>query len=59
MERVSPQIDGGRYPIKRTLGGRIVVEADAYADGHDQLAVVLRHRAAGAVAINVSHTWKS
>ena len=38
IERVSPQIDGGRFPIKRVVGESVVVEADVFADGHDQIA---------------------
>jgi len=42
---VSPEIDCGRFPIKRTVGESVEVEADVFADGHDALAVVLRFRA--------------
>ncbi|MGE5175972.1 MAG: alpha-1,4-glucan--maltose-1-phosphate maltosyltransferase [Hyphomicrobiales bacterium] len=45
---VRPEIDAGAVPIKRVVGETIVVEADAFSDGHDAIAVVLRHRAAGA-----------
>ncbi len=38
IERVSPEIDGGRFAIKRVVGESVVVEADIFADGHDQLA---------------------
>ncbi|HKV48736.1 MAG TPA: alpha-1,4-glucan--maltose-1-phosphate maltosyltransferase [Candidatus Acidoferrales bacterium] len=38
IERVRPEIDGGRFPIKRVVGEKIVVEADIFADGHDQLS---------------------
>jgi starch synthase (maltosyl-transferring) len=38
IERVSPEIDCGRFPIKRVVGERVVVEADVFADGHDQIA---------------------
>jgi starch synthase (maltosyl-transferring) len=38
IERVSPQIDCGRFPIKRVVGESVVVEADVFADGHDQVA---------------------
>jgi starch synthase (maltosyl-transferring) len=38
IERVAPEIDCGRFPIKRVVGERVVVEADVFADGHDQLA---------------------
>jgi len=48
IEHVRPQIDGGRFPIKRTVGEAVRVTADAYADGHDLLTVVLRDRPIGA-----------
>jgi starch synthase (maltosyl-transferring) len=44
IEALSPEIDGGRFPIKRTPGDAVIVEADIFADGHDQVAAVLRHR---------------
>src|SRR5687767_157497 len=42
IERVEPEIDGGRFPIKRTVGEKVVVEADIFADGHDVLSAVVR-----------------
>ena len=47
IEGVDPEIDGGQFPIKRTVGEELEVRADAFADGHDALAVVLRYRQAG------------
>jgi starch synthase (maltosyl-transferring) len=47
VEGVTPQVDEGRYPAKRTAGETVVVEADVYADGHDELAAVLLWRRAG------------
>jgi starch synthase (maltosyl-transferring) len=47
VENVTPQIDEGRFPAKRTLGEDVVVEADAFADGHDLLAVVMLWRRCG------------
>ena len=44
VEGVSPQIDCGRFPIKRTVGERVRVEVDLFTDGHDQPAGVLRYR---------------
>jgi starch synthase (maltosyl-transferring) len=44
IERVHPEIDAGRFPIKRTPGEPVVVTAAIHADGHDQLAAVLRYR---------------
>jgi starch synthase (maltosyl-transferring) len=37
IEQVSPEIDCGRFAIKRVLGETVVVEADVFADGHDQV----------------------
>jgi len=42
--RVRPAVDGGRFDVKRVAGDEVVVEADAFADGHDALRVVLLHR---------------
>ena len=44
IEGVSPEVDAGRFPIKRTSGDRVVVEADVFADGHDQLTCLLLYR---------------
>ncbi len=44
IESVAPQIDGGRYAIKRTVGEAVVVSADIFADGHDVIGAVLLYR---------------
>ncbi|ABS27267.1 alpha-1,4-glucan--maltose-1-phosphate maltosyltransferase [Anaeromyxobacter sp. Fw109-5] len=44
IENVTPEIDGGRFPIKRTVEEQVVVEADVFTDGHESLAAVLRYR---------------
>jgi starch synthase (maltosyl-transferring) len=44
IEGVKPEIDGGRFPIKRVIGEHVEVEADIFADGHDSLAGVLLYR---------------
>lgn len=44
IEGVRPEIDGGRFPIKRVVGESVVVEADLFADGHDEIAGVIRYR---------------
>lgn len=46
IEAVSPAVDGGRFPVKRIVGEVVRVEADAFAEGHDQIAVALKWRAA-------------
>ncbi len=44
VEGVSPQVDGGRFPVKRVIGDSIQVEADVFTEGHDRVAAVLRFR---------------
>jgi starch synthase (maltosyl-transferring) len=41
---VSPEIEGGRFPIKRTVGEDVVVEANIFVDGHDTLSATLLYR---------------
>lgn len=50
IERVMPEVDGGRFAIKRTVGEWVRVTAWIHADGHDRLAAVLRYRALPALA---------
>jgi starch synthase (maltosyl-transferring) len=45
VENVTPEINAGRFAIKRIIGERVVVETDIFADGHDSLAAVLKFRA--------------
>ncbi len=47
IQNVQPQVDCGRYPVKRTVGDRVEVTADIFKDGHDQLRAVVRARPAG------------
>ena len=44
IENLAPEIDGGKYPIKRTVGEQVVVEGDIHADGHDVLSAVVLYR---------------
>ena len=44
IENLQPQIDCGRYPVKRAAGETVRVTADVLKEGHDELAVVLRWR---------------
>jgi starch synthase (maltosyl-transferring) len=47
IEHVQPEIDGGRFPIKRTPGESVTVTVDVFGDGHDLLAGVLKYRPLG------------
>lgn len=46
IEGIQPAINAGRFPIKRTVGEQVVVEADIFTDGHDLLSAVLCYRCA-------------
>src|SRR5215207_10211082 len=46
IERVQPEIDAGRYPVKRVAGEILEVSADIFKDGHDKIAAVVRYRRA-------------
>jgi starch synthase (maltosyl-transferring) len=50
IEGVKPEVDGGRFPIKRIVGERVTVEADIFADGHSMLSAVVCYRPARARA---------
>lgn len=44
IEHVYPELDSGRFPIKREVGDRLHVTADIYKEGHDLLGAVLRYK---------------
>ncbi len=44
IEEVYPQLDGGRYPVKRIEGETFEVWADVFRDGHDKLRAVVKYR---------------
>src|SRR5215211_6939288 len=46
IERVQPEIDTGRYPVKRVAGDILQVSADIFKDGHDKIAAVVKYRRA-------------
>jgi starch synthase (maltosyl-transferring) len=44
IKNVKPEIDSGKFPIKRVIGEKVVVEADIFTDGHDALFCLLLYR---------------
>jgi starch synthase (maltosyl-transferring) len=44
IEEVDPQVDCGRYPVKRILGDTVTVTAAVFGDGHDHVAGRLLYR---------------
>ena len=48
IEEVYPELDGGRFPVKRVVGDTLAVRADILRDGHDLLAAAILYRPQGA-----------
>jgi starch synthase (maltosyl-transferring) len=46
LENVQPQVDGGLYPAKRTVGERVDVTADIFGDGHDHIRAEVLYKKA-------------
>jgi starch synthase (maltosyl-transferring) len=47
VERVTPELDCGRYAVKRVVGDTCAVGASIFKDGHDVLAARVRYRGPG------------
>ncbi len=47
IECVTPELDAGRFPVKRVIGDSVQVGADIIRDGHDLLAARVRFRGPG------------
>jgi starch synthase (maltosyl-transferring) len=52
IEDVRPQVDAGRYPVKRSVGEAVEVWATIFRDGHESLGASILYRPPGAV------TWR-
>ena len=50
IEAPSPAVDGGRFPVRRTVGSLVTVTCDIICDGHDRLAASLKYRGPGETA---------
>ncbi|QNI34313.1 DUF3416 domain-containing protein [Alloacidobacterium dinghuense] len=44
IEGVDPEIDAGRFPIKRIVGDSVRIEANVFGDGHDRVVCYLLFR---------------
>ncbi|MFN8637642.1 MAG: alpha-1,4-glucan--maltose-1-phosphate maltosyltransferase [Chloroflexota bacterium] len=53
VESVTPELDDGRYAVKREVGQTFVVEADLFKEGHDVIGARILFRAPG------SNVWQS
>jgi starch synthase (maltosyl-transferring) len=41
---VQPELECGRFAIKRVIGETVEVQADIFGDGHDSISAVIRYR---------------
>ena len=44
VDYVGPQVDCGRFPIKRAAGESVTVVAHAFGDGHDHIRAEILYR---------------
>ncbi|HBG06999.1 MAG: alpha-amlyase [Geobacteraceae bacterium GWC2_58_44] len=47
IETVNPQVNCGRFPVQRIAGDEMVVQADIFSDGHDEVVALLLYRRQG------------
>jgi len=66
IESVSPGVDFGRFPVKRVAGDPVIVQADIFADGHDEISARLLYRQKGQtewaeapMALDVNDRWQA
>jgi starch synthase (maltosyl-transferring) len=52
IESLKPEVDSGRFPIKRVIGEKVVVTADIFSDGHDTVAARVLYR------MERDHEWR-
>ncbi|WKN30761.1 alpha-1,4-glucan--maltose-1-phosphate maltosyltransferase [Porifericola rhodea] len=44
IEHLSPQVENGQFPAKRTISEEVEVQADVFADGHDKIKAILLYK---------------
>ncbi len=52
IENVEPELNCGRYAVKREVGDTLEVSADIFKEGHDAIAAAIRYRAED------EHEWR-
>ncbi len=58
IQSVAPELDCGRYAVKREVGDLLRVSAEIFREGHDKIRAVLQHRRAdGAVESRAINLW--
>ncbi len=44
IENIYPELNCGRYPVKRLVGDKVEIWADIFCDGHDALGAAVKYR---------------
>lgn len=44
IQNIKPEIDAGRFPIKRVVGEKVTITADVFSDGHDAVWAVILYK---------------
>lgn len=60
IENVQPQVDGGLYPAKRSVGERVDVTAAIFGDGHDHIRGEVLYKKQGSnkwLSVELSPTY--
>ena len=60
IEDIQPQIDGGLYPAKRTVGERVDVTATIFGDGHDHIRAKMLYKKVDSsewIEVEMSAQW--
>jgi starch synthase (maltosyl-transferring) len=54
ISEIAPQIDGGRYPVKRVVGESLTISADLFKHGHDVVVARLESRLVGSSQLTLA-----
>ncbi len=54
IENITPIVNHGHHAVKRVIGEPLVVEADVFKDGHDEVVAILKWRKRGTLATSES-----
>ncbi|WKZ22948.1 MAG: alpha-1,4-glucan--maltose-1-phosphate maltosyltransferase [Candidatus Brocadiaceae baterium WH-1] len=52
VQDIKPEINAGRFPVKRVVGEKVAITADVFTDGHDAVWAVVLYQGPG------DATWK-
>ncbi len=58
IEHISPELEGGRFPVKRVVGDCFKLEVDIFRDGHDLISAALKFRAPEGKGLNSGGAWE-